>query len=318
MTFDIPILLIVYNRPELATRVFKEIAKVRPSRLFVAADGPSSPEFVDVCFESRAIVERVDWPCDIAIRFSDDHLGCRKTVVTAIDWVLSQESEVIILEDDCLPSRGFFKFCQELLSKFKNDEQVMHISGVNLAPSQASGDESDYFFSRFCLPPWGWATWRRAWRHFNMEPFEKDFQNKLIKRFVSAHNLDLWIDVFERNRMQRATWDLQWNFSLWRRNGLAIIPHCNLISNLGFGEDASLTRNTMSSFARMPTGTINLPLKHPNSKQIILDNVLEDCLTELISEVLSTSSQSDISGKAQVINDGKLSRKDKLTKNILV
>ena len=157
----------IYRRPELTARVFAEIRKARPERLLIVADGPKNDEERPKCAATRAVVENVDWPCEVLKNYADVNLGCRKCVSSGLGWVFAHVEEAIILEDDCLPHPSFFRYCAELLDRYRNDERVMHISGdyfmKRLHPTPFS-----YYFSR-CPYIWGWATWRRAWRHYDVE-----------------------------------------------------------------------------------------------------------------------------------------------------
>src|SRR5712692_5523584 len=143
-----PVALIIFNRPETTARVFAEIAKARPSRLLLVADGPrlDHPEDVEKCTATRAIVEQVDWPCEVLTNFSEANLGCKMRPVSGINWVFENVEEAIILEDDCLPHPSFFPFCQELLERYRDDQRVMMIGGTNLLGEWRTGAQN-YFFS---------------------------------------------------------------------------------------------------------------------------------------------------------------------------
>ena len=161
-----PIVFIVFNRPDKARRVFSQIRDARPQRLFLIADGPreSRPGELLKCLESRSILNDIDWDCELTIDFSDVNLGCRKRITTGLDRVFAEVDEAIILEDDCLPDHSFFGFCEELLTRYRDDRRVFHIGGTNYLDRriQERMAAASYYFSRYnhC---WGWATWRRAW-----------------------------------------------------------------------------------------------------------------------------------------------------------
>jgi len=163
-----PVVLIIFNRPPTTERVFAEIAKARPQKLFVVADGPRPERSgeAEKCAAARAVIDRVDWECEVLRNYAEVNLGCRQRPPTGISWVFEQVAEAIILKDDCVPHPTFFRFCEELLEKYREDERVMHISGSNFQPGYTRGPFS-YYFSRF-NPIWGWASWRRAWQHYDL------------------------------------------------------------------------------------------------------------------------------------------------------
>jgi hypothetical protein len=162
-----PVLLILFNRPELTARVFSEIAAQRPATLFVAGDGPRNAADVDRCHEARRVIERVGWPCDVRTNFAVRNLGAGLGPATALDWVFSQVDEAIILEDDCVPAPSFFAFAEALLHRYRHDPRVMEIGGGNYQFGRRHTPYS-YYFSHYAHTN-GWATWRRAWDRFDLQ-----------------------------------------------------------------------------------------------------------------------------------------------------
>ena len=131
--FKVPVLFLIFNRPDTTQQVFDEIRKARPEQLYVAADGPRKDQSADyeLCKKTRDIIQQVDWDCKVFTCFRDENLGCKRSVSSAIDWFFSHVEEGIILEDDCVPDQSFFPFCQELLEKYRDDTRIMMISGNN-------------------------------------------------------------------------------------------------------------------------------------------------------------------------------------------
>ena len=264
-----PVALIIFNRPDTTARVFAEIAKARPSKLFVVADGPRSdrPREAERCDEARAIVDRVDWDCEVHKNYSAVNLGCGRRPATGISWVFEQVEEAIILEDDCVPHPTFFRFCEELLEKYRQDERVMCISGINLASSHKARSFS-YRFSRLNLC-WGWASWRRAWQHFDVTlkrwPALRDTQ-WLVDILEDQRAIGAYKGVFDRAFMQQGEvdyWDYQWTFACWAQKGLSIVPGTALVANVGFGEEATHTRSVNDPRARFAARGMRFPLVHP-------------------------------------------------------
>lgn len=263
-----PVALIIFNRPETTARVFAEVAKARPPKLLVIADGARAdrPGEVEKCAATRAIVERVDWDCEVLTNYSEVNLGCKLRPASGLDWVFEQVEEAIILEDDCLPHATFFSYCDELLQKYREDERVMLISGDNFLLGKKEIPHS-YYFSRYALT-WGWASWRRAWQHFDVDiklwPQLRE-TDWLLDLHGDALTASYWSEVFEKvytGEIAQA-WDYQWAFACWANNGLSIIPAVNLVSNIGFGAEATHMTMDTSLVANLPGGAMEFPLRHP-------------------------------------------------------
>jgi hypothetical protein len=261
-----PVTFIIFNRPETTSRVFEEIRKARPPLLLLVADGPRSGHASDaeLCAEARAVVEQVDWACEIRKNYSDINLGCRKRVSSGLDWIFSEVEEAIILEDDCLPHPTFFQFCEELLQKYRDDNRIGHIGGVNFQFGRKRMPYS-YYFSRY-NHIWGWASWRRAWRNYDVNiglwPEVRD--GKWLRGVLGErHLVKYWTRIFDKVYQHGVnTWDYQWMFHCWTQNRLAIIPNVNLISNIGFDTNATHTTG-QSEFNSMKTEAMKFPLSHP-------------------------------------------------------
>ncbi|MBA4056200.1 MAG: nucleotide-diphospho-sugar transferase, partial [Marivirga sp.] len=161
---ETPVLLLIFNRPDTTRRVFEAIRKARPKRLFVAADGPRQhkPEDADRCAKARKIATDVDWECEVKTFFRDTNVGCGRGPSGGISWFFEHVDEGIILEDDCLPSPLFFRFCAELLERYRDDKRVMEIGGNTFMDEANRDKEYSYYFSSH-NNIWGWATWKRAW-----------------------------------------------------------------------------------------------------------------------------------------------------------
>ena len=267
MKLSAPILLLIFNRPDTTKRVFDAIRRARPSRLFVAADGPRDgrPDEKDRCAQTRKIVvQSVDWDCEVEQLFREKNLGCKKAVSSAIDWFFENVEEGIILEDDCLPSQSFFGYCQELLEYYRNDTRVMQICGSNLLKEWDRSSYS-YLFSNYG-PIWGWASWRRAWEHYDvgMRLWPEIRENKFYLDFCqSAEEANYRLDLYDKvYGWEVDTWDYQWGFAKMINNGLSITPRVNMVKNIGFGADATHCNNN-SPFANIEMHEITLPLSHP-------------------------------------------------------
>lgn len=259
-----PVLLLIFNRPDKALRVFEQIRNAKPQRLFIAADGPRKKQEAEqqLCTETRTrILEKIDWDCEVHTLFRTTNLGCKIAVSTGISWFFKHVEEGIILEDDCLPELSFFRFCGELLEKYREHQQIMMISGVNFQPKKCTN--SSYYFSTY-LHIWGWATWRRAWDHYDLtmqawpEFKEKKALYTLLPKEV-AKRRELQFDrTFSGNT---STWDTQWLFAVWNNNGLSIQSNINQVINI----DAGGTHTKVYDPCIMrPSSPMEFPLEHPD------------------------------------------------------
>lgn len=264
-----PVAFIIFNRPDTTERVFTEIRKAQPSKLLVIADGPrmDRPGEAEKCAQTRAIIDKVDWDCEVLKNYSDENLGCGARISTGISWVFDQVEESIILEDDCVPHPSFFQFCQELLEKYRYDDRIMQISGDNFLFGKGNTDYS-YYFSMFSHPVsiWGWASWRRAWEKydFDIKLWPEIRDGELLKNYLGDNRFsDNWTKIFDDVYSRKFTWDYQWTFCRWIQNGLCLVPSQNLVSNIGWGIDATHTVTANTIWENIPCEEIEYPLKHP-------------------------------------------------------
>jgi hypothetical protein len=261
-----PVALIIFNRPETTEKVFAAIRRAKPQRLLVVADGPRSSRAGEKakCDAARSIIDRVDWDCEVFKNYSAVNLGCKKRVSSGLDWVFQTVEEAIILEDDCLPHPSFFRYCQELLEKYRYDQRIMLVSGDNYQFSR-NETEFSYYFSRF-NHIWGWASWRRAWEKYDvhMTSWPIARENNLLEDVLGKKTyVKYWSDIFDKVYNGAIdTWDYQWTFACWLNRGLSILPSINLISNIGFGSDS--THNSgVNQFSYMSVDEMIFPLRHP-------------------------------------------------------
>ncbi|MGE5656087.1 MAG: glycosyltransferase family 2 protein [Actinomycetota bacterium] len=276
-----PIAFIIFKRPDTTARVFETIRQVQPPKLLVVADGPrpDRPGEETDCAATRAIIDQVDWKCEVLTNYADTNLGCRQRVSSGLDWIFDTVEEAIILEDDCLPHPTFFPFAEELLNRYRDDERIMAITGTNVQWGRKRTDYS-YYFSRYnhC---WGWASWRRAWQHYDLQmklwPEFRD-SNYLEQILVDAHAVKSWTKTYQLSYEQKLnTWDFQWTFACWVQSGLTIIPNGNLVSNIGYGAGSTHTEELTSPYSNMAVEAMTFPLQHP---PFVVQNREADDFTE--------------------------------------
>jgi len=246
--------------------MFETVRKLRPSQLFIVADGPrpDHPTDAEKCEEVRRIVTTLDWPCDCKVNLADSNMGLKGRVHSGLSWVFDQVERAIILEDDCVPDPTFFPFCAELLERYADDERVMTISGDNYQFGTVPCPHS-YYFSRH-MHCWGWASWRRAWKlHDPSLPYWPELKaDGWIESFVQdPGERRHWHEVLDAAALgQSNSWAYPWSYTTLRHNGLNIHPAVNLVTNVGFGPDATHTLG-VSLFANIPAGSMTWPLNHP-------------------------------------------------------
>jgi len=271
--YNTPILFILFANPDTTAQVFDRIRQIQPAKLYIAADAPR-PERQNEALrsiETRNIINRIDWNCELKTLFQDKNLGPKIAVSTAITWFFEHEEQGVILEHDCLPDLSFFRFCEELLDKYKDDMRIGHISGNNFLPGVIEEGLSYDFCS--CSHIWGWASWRRVWKNYDVDfPFWEEqkkkrsflFRNKQEEIYFSSFIPDV---IHNRNGIN--TWDTQYWFALRLQNQLSVYPAVNLVTNIGMGDpDAVHTATKKEKYAASVSG-ISFPLRHP---QYVLSN----------------------------------------------
>jgi hypothetical protein len=260
--FQTPILLLIFNRPETTEKVFNAIRNQKPKYLFIAADGPrqNNEADIDLCKRAREIVAAIDWDCEVKKLFRDKNLGCGAGPAQAITWFFENVEQGIILEDDILPDPSFFLFCQDMLNYFKNDTEVMHISGCYFLELFEGGkfEPESYYFTQH-IHVWGWATWRRAWKHYDYDMKGSAALNvsKSLTKYYGGYSI-FWRDIFEgMTHKGNDIWDYQWMFAIYKHNGIAINPTKNLTTNIGFGNNATHTTDAGSIFTKVKLSSLS-------------------------------------------------------------
>ncbi|MDR1896952.1 MAG: hypothetical protein LBR10_09210 [Prevotellaceae bacterium] len=280
-----PVLFIIFNRPDTTQKVFDAIRRQKPEYLFVAADGPrpDKQNEREDCEQTRNIViQQIDWPCELKTLFRDENLGCKTAVSSAVTWFFDNVEQGIILEDDCLPDSSFFRYCEELLIKYKDDDRIGHIGGNNFLPDFAIGQAS-YDFCSFAHI-WGWATWRRVWREYDvnfnywMENSPKSRKN-IFNNFLETAYFSSFISDAIQNRHLN-TWDVQYLCMLRLYSKLSVYPSRNLVTNIGLNVPKATHVSRKNSKLYIPSTSMSFPLEHPKyicrnkmlDKEIVLTN----------------------------------------------
>ena len=276
---NIPILLLIYNRDRYLDNLTRVLKKIKPQKIYIAADGPNSSENQIKCQITRKKIEElITWECDIKKKYRNQNVGCKTNINEGLDWFFSHEKMGIILEDDCDPSKSFFNFCKELLIKYEDIEKIKMISG-NFYYEKLVNDENtknSYFFSK--RPgTHGWATWRRAW---NQNSQNMDGWNKFSGfvwlfiffnfNFVKSHYFYKKLNDSFTNKIK--SWDYQLLYSIWKNNGLIIKPYKHLCKHIGWGNEATHSQH-VDTFPDLKKKEIYSILIHP--KKIVYDSFFD-------------------------------------------
>lgn len=269
----VPVLFIIFNRESRALESFQSIKRYRPKRLYIAADGPRQDKAgeLELCEKTRrAVLDEIDWDCEIHTLFRDVNVGCGRGVSEAISWMFESEEYGIINEDDCMACDEFFLFCEQLLPLYKNNERIAQINGFDLKYSNQNSNT--YYFTSY-PEIWGWATWKRAWKHidFKMDTFQS-VRNKLFNRFPLKEAIIhyvLWNKLYKHIRKGHKiySWGFQWSIYVFMNHKLCINPLANLVVNTGCGEGTNCN-NADTPLARAEYGKQEFPLCHPANVEI--------------------------------------------------
>ena len=263
----IPVCMLIYKRSDLTASVFQAVRAARPPKLLVVADGPRPGE-EPLCEETRAIFDRVDWDCEVLTHFALTNMGLRERVSSGLTWVFEKVEVAIILEDDCLPHPTFFQYCAELIERYRETPEVMLIAGDNAHGFRPR--DTSYYFTKYALI-WGWATWRRAWQRYDntMSDWPKRKAEAWLSEIISnPHAVKHWEKKFQDAWEGFNSWAYVWMYACWQNNGLCATPGVNLVSNIGFGREATHTKGDVDSRSDIPTQPMRFPLNHPGTKPL--------------------------------------------------
>lgn len=258
-----------FFKRKCVVQVIEQIRKYAPEIIYLIADGGRNKEEHEQCLAIRHMVEKaINWPCEIKKVYSDKNLGCRIGIPRGLNIAFQNEERLIILEDDCVPAETFFTFCEEMLERYKDNTNIMTVSGTNFLTGKKYFGDSDYTFSGY-VQIWGWATWKRAWIQYDseMKLWHEKRNNVLQHMNFNRYQSRYWEQIFEQVYNKTCScdpWDYQWFFMSLLNQALDIIPKNNLITNIGFGEEATHTQDTKSKVAYAPREEIIFPLKHPS------------------------------------------------------
>lgn len=277
---DVPVAVIFFNRDDSLKMVYERVREARPSKLFLIQDGArennrSDVEGIQAC---RNIFKNIDWECEIYKNYSEENLGCGRRVSSGISWVFEHVDMAIIIEDDCVVEPTFIRFCAELLEKYKDDERITMISGLNHFGEWECGNNSYFFTQTGAIA--AWATWKRVWNQFDF--YISDFSNEYNQKILASafHNkraakarLKNWNSIYEKGKAGDLIryWGPQFGYLKYKTGGYCIVPAHSLSSNVGVNAKATFSgsglefmKKSMRSWFFQQTRPIEFPLRHPS------------------------------------------------------
>lgn len=237
MQYEIPILIIGFNRPDVIRQTFEYVKAAKPTKLYIAIDGarenrPGEEKLVE---EVKQVFNGIDWECEVHKKYNTQNLGAEVTVSSAVTWALENEEYAIVLEDDIVASKAFLQFAKDMLIRYKDCENVYLVSGGNYTPTEFNS-KADYTYCFSGHTGCGWATWKRAWDKFTLNCDFIISKEELIERFSTKHMANIKYKGLKKKAMQpigSCTWDVCWSFIRLKNKGLSIVPRVNLTSNIG-------------------------------------------------------------------------------------
>lgn len=284
---DLSVLLIFFARPNTLREVFAKVKKARPSRLFLACDGPrdNNPQDALSIEECKKIVSDIDWECEVFTNYSKENQGCGKGPSNAISWAFEYTDKLVILEDDCVPDDTFFPFMKEMLDFYENDSRIGMVSGLNHFKNWDCNSNSYLFAKTGAI--WGWGTWKRVWDKYDFyikdieDPYvSKLLQGEVINKRAGKGRIINWKCAAKETQTKKVSyWDYQFDFLKYSQSYLSIVPTGNLIHNVGVGLGSThAIKNRQSAWKLgevlfMPTVPMGFPIKHP--KYIICDRAYD-------------------------------------------
>jgi hypothetical protein len=262
------VVFFVFNRPDLTAKVLDVIRAARPRQLLVVADGPrdSRPSDAALCGETRDVLAEVDWPCEVLRKYAERNLGCGPCVSQGIDWAFTRVEEAVMIVDDGLVDLSFFRFCAEMLERYRHDSRVMHIAGTNFGAPSAAYLGYSYGFNGFSPIAGAWATWRRAWREYDytIATWPEFRDTGMMAGLPGGRGWRRILrGMWDRAHLGLETWDHQWQYTVMSRHGLSVSPSINLLQNLGYGRDDATQTVLAGDLAELPALEITFPLRHP-------------------------------------------------------
>ena len=274
--YDLSVLLIFFTRPETLEKVFEKVRQARPARLFLACDGPRKdrPEDIEKINQCKAIVENIDWECEVYRKYEIENMGCGAFPYSPISGAIWMTEKLVVLEDACVPHDHFFPYMDEMLERYKNDTRIGVISGFNHFTNWDCGGY-DYFYTQVGPLAGAWGSWKRVWDMYDYtvsaanDPFlQKMMQGDIMCRRAKKGMIKGFVKTAKRleNGENISYWDVQFGFLKHCQSFLSIVPKFSFVSNIGLGAGAThgvIENNPMPSIFYAKEHEFVFPIKHP-------------------------------------------------------
>ncbi len=269
--FQIPVLLLLFNRPAHTKGVLDRLRQLRPANVYIHCDAARDnflEEEEKVEMVRKTVAKHIDWPCETHFLYRTHNMGLREGVYGALNWFFNQVDYGIIIEDDCLADLSFFYFCEALLVKYADNEQMMHIGGSNLSEAHTATLTESYVFTRFSFV-WGWASWSRAWKKMalDLQGLDEFEQQGFISTLVPDKQAQHYMMQKFKDTQQRKnnSWAYAWFYSILKNNGLCIVPKINLVQNTGIGDESATHTTAKNTSAQRAAQSLSFPIVDPNN-----------------------------------------------------
>ena len=271
-----PIILFVYNRPRHTRRTLKALEKnllAKDSLLYIISDAPKNAAAVERVNQVRAII-REPWDFKhITIIERQKNWGLAKNVIDGVTKIINKHERAIVLEDDLETSPHALQYFNDALMRYAHDEKVMEISGYMYPVEHPKRLPKSFFFR--VANSWGWATWKRAWDHFNpdIEALTKDFSRKDKKRFSIDGKENFWKQVKAFKQGKINSWAIRWYLSVFKQDGLVLYPRHSMVQNIG--TDGSGTHSDVDDVYQVNLATQRVKyfpneiIEHPKAYEAI-------------------------------------------------
>jgi GT2 family glycosyltransferase len=276
-----PIALFVYNRPEHTRRTLSYLQKnllADESRLYIFSDAPKTDEDRVKVEQVRQLVKAVEGFKSVKVIERKENLGLANSIIDGVTQLVNDYGKVIVFEDDLLSSPFTLQYFDEALKRYEQDEKVMHIGAYmyNLPDKLLP----QTFFFR-AATSWGWATWARAWAHFNPDADQliSEFDAKKISQFSIEGTMNFWRQLQQFKAGKNDSWAIRWYASIFLNGGLTLNPSASLIHNIGNdGSGVHSNKENMYSvkIARKPITKFPLELKEDQQAYLAIKRFLKN------------------------------------------
>jgi hypothetical protein len=258
------IAIFTHRRPHHTKRILKSLDTFFFKQIYIINDGWRNNSEKKLVLKVRNIIDKKKFT-NMRKLYLDQNIGIRNIFKIGLEWVFKHEKKIIILEDDTLPNNSFFKFCDQLLIKYKNKKKISMVCGTNFKSSLTNKKKNSYFFSKYSFI-WGWATWKDRWALYDdkLKRWNNYKKSKSISKYFTNNNeLNFWkknLDYLSKNQ-NKGAWDFPLTFTNFYFKKLSIVPKVNLITNIGYDDPSGNNPKKNSCLKKM---NLVFPLKHPS------------------------------------------------------